>query len=140
MVQWVRLHAPNAGGLGSIPGGGTRSRTHAATKSLHAATKGPTCHNEDPWQPKEIKKKKLSFEMNGICFCICKGDNIVLFGRAEGRGSRFLIKDNKTIKRNKHPASVGIRNADLRHSLISSITAYITLNFKLWFLQFYETH
>ena len=24
-VQWLRLHAPNAGGPGSIPGGGTRS-------------------------------------------------------------------------------------------------------------------
>ena len=26
VVQWIRLHAPNAGGLGSIPGWGTRSR------------------------------------------------------------------------------------------------------------------
>ena len=25
VVQWLRLHAPNAGGLGSIPGRGTRS-------------------------------------------------------------------------------------------------------------------
>ena len=25
VVQWVRLHAPNAGGPGSIPGQGTRS-------------------------------------------------------------------------------------------------------------------
>ena len=25
MVQWLRLHAPNAGGLGSVPGQGTRS-------------------------------------------------------------------------------------------------------------------
>ena len=25
MIQWLRLHAPNAGGLGSIPGEGTRS-------------------------------------------------------------------------------------------------------------------
>ena len=25
VVQWLRLHAPNAGGLGSIPGQGTRS-------------------------------------------------------------------------------------------------------------------
>ncbi|TEA25825.1 hypothetical protein DBR06_SOUSAS1210117, partial [Sousa chinensis] len=31
--------APNAGGLGSIPGRGTRSLMHAATKRLHAATK-----------------------------------------------------------------------------------------------------
>ncbi|TEA25605.1 hypothetical protein DBR06_SOUSAS2510013, partial [Sousa chinensis] len=36
VVQWVRFHAPNAGGLGSIPGRGTRSHMYAATKSLHA--------------------------------------------------------------------------------------------------------
>ena len=34
VVQWVRLHAPNAGGLGSIPGWGTRYHMHATTKSL----------------------------------------------------------------------------------------------------------
>ena len=39
VVQWLRLHAPNAGGLGLIPGQGTRSHTHAATKSSHATTK-----------------------------------------------------------------------------------------------------
>ena len=26
VVQWLRLHTPNAGGLGSIPGQGTRSQ------------------------------------------------------------------------------------------------------------------
>ena len=41
VVQWVRLHTPNAGGLGSIPGQGTRSHMHAATKSSHASTKEP---------------------------------------------------------------------------------------------------
>ncbi|TEA36408.1 hypothetical protein DBR06_SOUSAS16310026, partial [Sousa chinensis] len=46
VVQWVRLHAPNAGGPGSIPGRDTRSRTpqlslNAATKIPHAATKIP---------------------------------------------------------------------------------------------------
>ena len=40
MAQWIRLCAPNAGGLGSIPGQGTRSHMHAATKGSHAATKG----------------------------------------------------------------------------------------------------
>ena len=25
VVRWLRLHAPNAGGLGSIPGQGTKS-------------------------------------------------------------------------------------------------------------------
>ena len=41
----AKLHAPNAGGPGLIPGQGTRSHMHAATKSSHAATKDPTCHN-----------------------------------------------------------------------------------------------
>ena len=45
VVQWVRLCDPNAGGLGAIPGRGTRSRMHAATKSSHATTKDPACHN-----------------------------------------------------------------------------------------------
>ena len=38
VVQWVRLHAPNAGSPGSIPGWGTRS-------CMHAATKKPACRN-----------------------------------------------------------------------------------------------
>ena len=42
---WVRLHAPSAGGPGSIPGLGTRSHMHTATKSSHAATKEPACRN-----------------------------------------------------------------------------------------------
>ena len=45
VVQWVRLHAPNAEGPASIPGWGTRSHMHAATKSPHATTKKPACHN-----------------------------------------------------------------------------------------------
>ena len=49
VVQWLRLHAPNAGGPGSIPGQGTRSHMlqlsvpvqqlkmpHAATKTARA--------------------------------------------------------------------------------------------------------
>ena len=38
VAQWLRLHAPNAGGLGSIPGQGARSHTHATTKE-------PVCCN-----------------------------------------------------------------------------------------------
>ena len=38
MVQWVGRCAPNVGGPGSIPGWGTRSHMHAATKTQHAAT------------------------------------------------------------------------------------------------------
>ena len=41
----IKLHTPNAGGPGLIPGQGTRSHTHAATKSSHATTKEPTCRN-----------------------------------------------------------------------------------------------
>ena len=40
VVQWVRLRAANAGGLGSIPGRGTRSRM-PQLRSLHAATESP---------------------------------------------------------------------------------------------------
>ena len=46
VVPWLRLHAPNAGGPGSIPGQGARPHVpatnkiqHAATKDLHAASK-----------------------------------------------------------------------------------------------------
>ena len=57
VVQWLRLHALNAGGPGSIPGQGTRSLMpqlkilhvttkipHVATKILRAATK--TWHSQ----------------------------------------------------------------------------------------------
>ena len=37
VVQWLRLHAPNAGSLGSIPGWGTRSHM-PQLKILHEAT------------------------------------------------------------------------------------------------------
>ena len=40
VVRQLKLCAPNAGGLGSIPGQGTRSR-------MHATTKDPTRGNED---------------------------------------------------------------------------------------------
>ena len=39
-AQWIGLCAPNAGGLGSTPGQGTRSHMHAATRHSHATTKG----------------------------------------------------------------------------------------------------
>ena len=42
VVQWLRLHAPNAGGLGLIPGRGT--------KIPHTATKDPECFNKDSVQ------------------------------------------------------------------------------------------
>ncbi|TEA25200.1 hypothetical protein DBR06_SOUSAS1010083, partial [Sousa chinensis] len=42
---WLRLRAPNAGGLGSIPGQGTRSTCMPQLRNLHATTKEPTSHN-----------------------------------------------------------------------------------------------
>ena len=70
VVQWLRLHAPSAGGLGSIPGQGTRSHklqlrvcSHnyswktqgASTKHPYAAMKmqDPACHSGDLAQPSE---------------------------------------------------------------------------------------
>ena len=53
VAQWLRLCAPNAGGLGSIAGQGTRSHLHATTKSLHATTKEPACHRDSKPQLKE---------------------------------------------------------------------------------------
>ena len=51
---WLRLLAPNAGGLGLIPGQGTISHMRAATQSSHATTKEPTCRNYDQVQPNKL--------------------------------------------------------------------------------------
>ncbi|TEA29141.1 hypothetical protein DBR06_SOUSAS10510114, partial [Sousa chinensis] len=42
--QWVRLHAPNAGGSGSIPSQGTISHM-PQLRSPRAPTKDPACCN-----------------------------------------------------------------------------------------------
>lgn len=47
-----------------------------------------------------MQEIKSPFEICSICFCICKGNDTVLFNRAEGQSSCFLIKVNKTMKRN----------------------------------------
>ena len=44
VVQWLRYHTPNAGGLGSIPGQGTRSHNQlkipqATSKTQHRQNK-----------------------------------------------------------------------------------------------------
>ena len=58
VVQWSRLCAPSAEGPGLIPGQGTRSHMHAATKSLHATaqilhatTKEPANRNQGAHVP-----------------------------------------------------------------------------------------
>ena len=53
VVQWLRLHTPSAGGLGSIPGQGTRSHMpqlkipYAAARAPHATRKtgDPVCYS-----------------------------------------------------------------------------------------------
>ena len=55
MVQWLRLHAPNARGPVWIPGQGTRFLM--LQLSSHSPTKDPTCCNQDPVQPKKNKDR-----------------------------------------------------------------------------------
>ena len=45
VVQWVRLHAPNAGGLGLIPGGETRSRMLLQLRVLMPQLEKDTLHS-----------------------------------------------------------------------------------------------
>ena len=45
VVQWLRLCAPNAGGLGSNPGQGTRSHM-SQLKIPHTATKTRSSQNK----------------------------------------------------------------------------------------------
>ena len=44
VVQGLRLHTPNGGGLGLIPGQGTRSHT-PQLKTPSATTNDTACHN-----------------------------------------------------------------------------------------------
>ena len=58
VVQWVRLRAPNAGGLGLIPGLGTRSHMlkprvqmlKLQIPSVATKMEDPTCRKYDPVQ------------------------------------------------------------------------------------------
>ena len=47
VVYWLKHCAQNAGGLGLIPGQGTRSHILQLTVHRLHATKEPTCHNKD---------------------------------------------------------------------------------------------
>ena len=63
MAQWLRLGAPNARDLVSIPGQGTRC--HMQQLRAHMPqTKGATCFNQDPKQPKE---KRAYQKAKGSC-------------------------------------------------------------------------
>ena len=69
VVQWLRLHAPNAGDVGSILGQGTEI-TYAAIKSLHTAAKGPDDSAKIPCAgiAKEIKKNFTNRREAPFCF------------------------------------------------------------------------
>ena len=52
MVQWLRLHAPNAGGLSLIPGQGNRSHM--------PQLKDAACHNLKRQKDPVCRKKALA--------------------------------------------------------------------------------
>ena len=82
---------------------------------------------------------KLSFEINCICFGICKGNNTVLFKRAEGQGSCFLIKVNKTIT-DEHIFGLLDYKTLSPVTVCSPIATSRTLDLKLWFWPCPGTH
>ena len=57
MVQWLRLHAPSAGGPGSIPGQGTGSRM-SHLRILHAAAKRSNVLRLRPGAARKKEKEK----------------------------------------------------------------------------------
>ena len=74
MAQWLRLHAPTAGGLGLIPGQGTRSHMlqlrvcmpplkipHAAMKMEDPGTKTRHSQIDKFFKVPEKKKREESF-------------------------------------------------------------------------------
>ena len=65
MVQWLRLHAPDAGGLDSIPGLGIRSFI------FYAETKDPASHNKVLAWPKKKKKNEMLIIGAGDRYCVC---------------------------------------------------------------------
>ena len=70
MVQWLRLHASNAGGAGSIPDQGTRSHM-PQLKIPHASTKDPACLNKD-WRAKipQAATKTPNSQNKNLCKCV----------------------------------------------------------------------
>ena len=81
MVQWLRLHAPNAGDMGSILGQGTEI-TYAAIKSLHTAATGPDDSAKIPCAgiAKEIKKIFKNRREAPSCFFFITNLVVVLKG------------------------------------------------------------
>ena len=63
MVQWLRLYAPNARGLGSIPGQGAGPHM-LQLKILHAATKTQHGHIKNFFLIYKLKKLNLKLKLN----------------------------------------------------------------------------
>ena len=57
VIQWLRLHALNAGGPSSIPDQGTRSLMPQLRDPPYRS-EDPKCCNWDPVQPSKFKKEK----------------------------------------------------------------------------------
>ena len=84
MVQWLRSHAPNAGGLGLIPGQRIRSHMlHLRIRKLQleilrAATRDPACCNQDSGCNK-ISKRVNKHLKNTLGFVTIFSDYIISF-------------------------------------------------------------
>ena len=59
MAQWLRLHAANAGGPGSIPGQGPRSYMHAATKTWRNQVKKKLDTQRTYDEIRTVKRKNI---------------------------------------------------------------------------------
>ena len=72
MVQWLRLHAPNAGGLGLIPGQGTRAhilqlRVHMLQlKSCKPHLRPSTVKYRNIKRKKEILASKIYVRLHSL--------------------------------------------------------------------------
>ena len=69
MVQWLRLFAPNAGGLGSIPGRGTRSRM---TQLRYAKTKTQLSQKRESFKNKRKSKGILPRTSTSVSLIMLK--------------------------------------------------------------------
>ena len=72
MVQWLRLHGPNAGGLGSLPGQGTRS--HMLQRRVHLPQLKIVDAVSRPGTVK-LKIKKPVASLNGKNYTLQKNQN-----------------------------------------------------------------
>ena len=77
MIQWVRLHALNAVGLGSIPAQGTRS--YIPYKDWRACV--PQLRPRDPERSKIyfLKTDLINIYLQWDCYPACRGEeNMIL--------------------------------------------------------------